>query len=206
MVAWKAESILVNFSHSHSADVCCLSWGAPQTDRNHTERTLWTPQLEWHSWSIPGHSLEAETQWGTEPTGLLSTFCTLQTPLGLGSCFRFRRGLRLLRLQEGPPPSSQDSSGLYGGQTCLECRNAVSAQRTLLSYCPRHTVMGWRQGPFLSTQPGCSPGFLWVGMGARAPAEGVGTAESTVCSQGTAPPPLPCLRQDGFQPLDPLLS
>lgn len=168
-MAWKAESILVNFSHSHSADVCCLSWGAPQTDRNHTERSLWTPQLEWHSWSIPGHSLEAETQWGTEPTGLLSTFCTLQTPLGLGSCFRFRRGLRLLRLQEGPPPSSQDSSGLYGGQTCLECRNAVK--------CPENS-------PFLLPQTYSD------GMKARPIPVYTAWVLSSSCGWGWGPEPL----------------
>lgn len=63
-------------------------------------------------WSLTGGHL----QWGTKPIGQLSTSCTLQTLLGLGSGW----GLQFLQLQEGPPPSPQDSSGLYGGQTCLE--------------------------------------------------------------------------------------
>lgn len=53
-----------------------------------------------------------------------------------------------LQLQEGTPPSPQDSSGWYGGQTCLECRNDTVSRGRSFNTAP-NTALGWRQDPFL---------------------------------------------------------
>lgn len=72
-----------------------------------------------------------------------------------------------LQLQKGTPPSPQDSSGWYGGQTCLECRNDTVSRGRSFNTAP-NTALGWRQDPFLCLH----------GLGAlRSPLGGAGGSE-----------------------------
>lgn len=109
----------------------------------------------------------------------------------LGSCFLCCWSLRLLLLQEGPPPGPQDSSG---------CMSDVSRLQKLHKYPENPPLILPQTGSNGTHSSVCMDwvfsGVLWVGVGTRASAEGV----SGVCRKhssgqlrGRAPPLQPCL-------------